>query len=360
MKHTGLSLQLSQFRCRFVTYCILVAFAATFLPVNAHAQQLTATLIAPTGTVLVNGLTAESGAVLMAGDVIETGDNASVMLELSDGSQIEIGANTRLDLAQLTQTGSGARVSKIKLAWGWMRAKLSPGHQNKGSSFDIETPNALVGVKFSQPDVEVSYTPDRQETKATAHTVALAVKNLLTGEEGIVPVGSSVIITLTAIKIVAGLVEVSAATAKMGTATKVALGAGAVAAIGGGIALASGGGENGGTDKNFTGQFQASDKWDGGGWIKTIELTQSGNTVTGLVRIDEIETDCRLNGSARLSGELISPTEARVFPTPATLPVNCTWGTYDDELPNPFEMTLQDGGNTLFVGPPWDIHFERQ
>ncbi len=356
---------LAGFRCRFITYLVLTAFVAAFLPSVAEAQHVTATLVAPTGTVLVNGLAAEPGVVLAAGDTIETGENAGVVLELSDGSQIEIGANTQIDLAQLTQTGSGARVSKIKLAWGWMRAKLSPGHQNEGSTFDVETPNALIGVKFSQPDVEVRYTPDTQETEAIAHTVALAIKNLLTGEEGIVPVGSSVIITLTAVKIATGIVEAGVAAAKMSTTTKVVIGAGAVIGIGGGIALASGGSnsgssDSGGSDKNFSGQFEASDNWGTGGWIKTIELTQTGNTISGTVRLDEFDPDCSLHGDAHLSGEVLSATAARAYPTPATLPVVCTQGNDDHALPNPFEMTLHDGGNTLYVGDPWGIHFDRQ
>lgn len=366
MTHTSMRCSILGFRCRLVAYVVLTAFMITFLPPVVLAQQPTATLSTLTGTVLVNGQSVAQGAVLQAGDVIETQNGASVVLELSDGSQLELSENTRLDLTQLSQTSDGARVSKIKLAWGWVRAKLSPGHQDEGSTFDVETPNALVGVKFSQPWFDVGYmrpTGDAQagETRAIARTVPLTAINLLTNETILVPVGSTVIISALGIQIIAGIVEAGAVAEKMGTGTKIALGAGAALATGGIVALATSGGggsgDNGGTsdnvdEKNFTGRFEGSDSWDGGGWQKSIELMQEGTGLTGSVWITETDCDCTCEGTSELFGEIVDGI-GKAYATPDYIPCSCTGGGYNMDLPHPFEFTLTNNGDTLVIGGSW-------
>lgn len=170
----------------------------------AGAQQPTATIKTLNGIVSVSGQTAREGMVLRAGDTIQTQSGASAVLELSDGSTLELDENTSLDMAILTRQTDGARVSRLKLLWGRVRAVLSPDHQTEGSTFNVETPNALVGVRFSQPIVEVLYDPEKQETIGIAHSVELFVTNLLTSETALVPVGSSIIITPTSMEILAG------------------------------------------------------------------------------------------------------------------------------------------------------------
>jgi hypothetical protein len=204
MCHTSCHFRVSLFRSPLLVWMLLTILSCSFFPSISLAQQPTATINALSGTVIVNGQQQETGSVLSEGDVIETRAGASVVLELSDGSLLELGEHTKVDLADLAQTATGARVSLVKLLWGRIRAKLSPGHQHAGSSFEIETPNAIVGVKFSQPDVEVSYDPAKQETIALALTVALAIKNLITDEEKMIPIGSMAIITALGIHVVAG------------------------------------------------------------------------------------------------------------------------------------------------------------
>jgi hypothetical protein len=254
MYKTLSNFSVSHLRSRVLVWTLLAILTWSFVPSVSLAQQPTATISALSGTVLVNGQEAGKGTVLSAGDVIETQVGASVVLELSDGSLLELGENTKVDIAELSQTATGARVSYVKLLWGRIRAMLSPDHQQAGSAFDISTPNALVGVKFSQPDVEVSYDPAKQETIALALTVALAVKNLITDEEKIIPIGSMAIITALGIKVMAGAAVATGvigaeAAAGMSTATKVAIGAGAVAAAGGGVvAIAASSGNGGDSD----------------------------------------------------------------------------------------------------------------
>ena len=267
MYPTSSHFSILNFRHPVTAWLLLTVFSLSFVPSVSFAQQPTATISALSGDVLVPGQTATVGTALQAGDTVQTQAGASAVLALSDGSEIQLGENTQINIDDLSQTGTGARASSIKLLAGWLRALLSPGHQQEGSSFTIETPNAQLGVKFSQPDIEVSYDPATQETIGIAHTVALMAKNLLTDEAMLVPVGSSVIIVGTTIKIVAGILAIAGATeaattgtgttgagtsstgtSGMGTGTKVAIGAGAAAAAGGVVALASG--ADGGDDES--------------------------------------------------------------------------------------------------------------
>ncbi len=123
------------------------------------------------------------GTVLNAGDLIQTHQGAMAGLELSDGSTLELGEMTKLDLAKLVKdSSSGARVSRIMLLWGKVRSLLSPGHQVSGSSFTYETANAVAGVKFSQPDSAVLYDPDREVTMFAAHHFGAKLTNISTEE----------------------------------------------------------------------------------------------------------------------------------------------------------------------------------
>lgn len=303
MEKTVVNLRISMFRHRVCVWIVLFFLLWSFLPAVSMAQQPTATMSAVSGTVLVNGQKPGTGTVLRAGDVIETQAGASVVLELSDGTLLELGENTKIDLADLAQTATGARVSLVKLMWGWVRAKLSSNHQHVGSSFDIETPNALVGVKFSEPDIEVSYNPESVETVGIAHTVELLAKNLLTDEEVLVPVGSTVIIVGLTIKIVAGILTLTAAseaagatavaeteTAAVGTAstgmttgTKVALGVAAVAAAGGvavAVVPALAEEEADESDVSFTGRFSSTPEGPPWSDYEVYELVQNGSSVT--------------------------------------------------------------------------------
>lgn len=238
--------RVSSFRNNVLTWTMLAVLALSFVPSASMAQQPFATISALSGTVLVNGQETGKGTVLSAGDVVETQAGANVVLELSDGSLLELGDQTKVTITELSQTTAGARVSWITLMWGRIRATLSPEHQQSGSAFDISTPNAVIGVKFSQPDIEVSYDPAKQETVALALTVALAVKNLITDEEKMIPIGSMAVITTLGINVMAGaLATGTIATEATEAGTTVAgtgaggLGTGTMVAIGAGTAAAA-------------------------------------------------------------------------------------------------------------------------
>jgi hypothetical protein len=314
MERTASTCRISLFRSRTLVWFVLAALLWSFVPSVSRSQQPTATISALSGAVLVNGQEAGEGIVMSAGDIIESQAGASVVLELSDGSLLELGENTKLNIAELSQTATGARVSHVKMMWGWLRAKLSPGHQQAGAAFHIETPNALVGVKFSQPDVKVSYDPTKKETVALALTVALAVKNLLTDEEKIVPIGSIAIITALGIKVIGGAAAagiIAAETTGSGatgtgttaatttgtssaggvsTGTWIALGVGAAAAAGGIVALTAGS-EDSNRDSNddrihigiFRREFSQQSQNHTEFWKQTIEISRKGNAVDGML-----------------------------------------------------------------------------
>ncbi len=147
---------------------------------------------------------AKSNMVLSQNDVIQTQINMT-SLEFSDGSTLELGAYTMLDFAELSQEPSGARHSHLYLLWGHVRAFLSQEHQRPGSSFKVETLNALVNVTFSQPDIEVFYQPETDTTTVLARTVSLLLTNLLTGEVALIPPGHTGVVREDKIEDIAAL-----------------------------------------------------------------------------------------------------------------------------------------------------------
>lgn len=184
----------SSFRRNHILFTILLClcFTASF----SAAQQPTATMSSLEGEVFLSyqggtPISGISGTVLRAGDSIRTYNGASTMLSLSDGSKLELGENTNLILSLLEKEPSKAR---LELLWGRVRGILSPAYQAEGSSFSVQTPNALVDVKSSELDAEVLYDPEIQTTTVLAHEFDLRVINLLTGVELNIPRGHSGII----------------------------------------------------------------------------------------------------------------------------------------------------------------------
>ncbi len=133
--------------------------------------------------------------VLRTGDDIRTDSGASVVLILSDGSELTLGENTMINLSSLVEDPeSGTRTSRFELWQGSLRALLSAEHQKPGSSFTVQTPNALVGVISSEPDSETMYDASSNTTIVNAHKSEVVVTNLLTGSSKVIPQGHSGII----------------------------------------------------------------------------------------------------------------------------------------------------------------------
>jgi hypothetical protein len=178
----------------------IILLALLCFPVVVNSQQPTATIHSVDGEVLVSiqgkkAIAATVGTILRSGDIIETQAGTEVVLLLSEGSELRLGQNTKIDIAILQQQPeSKARTSKLKLLYGKIRAILSPGHQEAGSSFTVETPNAVAGVKFSRPVIEVSYDPRTKTSLFKAYSVALTITNRSTKQIREVPQGSQAIV----------------------------------------------------------------------------------------------------------------------------------------------------------------------
>jgi hypothetical protein len=178
----------------------IILLALLCFPAVVNAQQPTATIHSLGGEVLVSiqgkeAIAATVGTVLRSGDIIETQAGTEVVLLLSEGSELRLGQNTKIDIAILQQQPkSRARTSRLKLLYGKIRAILSPGHQEAGSSFTVETPNAVAGVKFSRPVIEVSYDPHRKTSLFKAYSIALTITNRSTKQIWEVPQGSQAVV----------------------------------------------------------------------------------------------------------------------------------------------------------------------
>ena len=165
--------------CLFLSICFYV-----FAYSDAAAQEPpTVTVSFFSGQVMVSvqgqaPKVAAVGDVLRAGDKIVTLVGAEVVLTLTEGSELHLGEKTKIDIAELTQSRNGARQSNVKLLNGRVRAFLTPGHQEKGSAFTIETPNTTAGVKFSRPVLEITYDPTTDTTTIDAYTVDVIITNL--------------------------------------------------------------------------------------------------------------------------------------------------------------------------------------
>lgn len=162
---------------------------------SVEAQQSTATITSVQGEVLIfrqgeTQMPGTVGVILREGDVVQTQDGAMVLLRLADGSTLELGENTKMDITELVEVSdTGARVSRVRLLWGRLRTLLSPRHQTTGSSFTFETPNALAGVRFSEPDYEIVYNPDMEMTVFLAHRSDAEMTHRVTQDELLISQG---------------------------------------------------------------------------------------------------------------------------------------------------------------------------
>lgn len=151
---------------RLSRYGLILALATVltgyWIPMACEAEPSTATIKELNGDVLVSGSTlAQIGTHLHSGDTLQTQTGATVILQLAGGSRLELGEKTNVDFIRLHQTSvTGAWNSYVKLAWGHIRISLSTTYQKTpGSSFEVETPDIVIAMKASQPDIEIFYDP---------------------------------------------------------------------------------------------------------------------------------------------------------------------------------------------------------
>lgn len=165
------------------------------VPIYAEIKQPTARIASFSGEAMVffqggSPMPASKDMLLREGDSIRTHAGTTVLLELSDGSELIVSENTNISFAKLTaDPQTGARISRLILLWGKMRSLVSAGHQAKGSSYTIETPNAFTDIQFSQPDSEVLYDPGTSTTTVMPHRFDVVVTNRVTNDTVRIPEG---------------------------------------------------------------------------------------------------------------------------------------------------------------------------
>ena len=98
------------------------------------------------------------GLPLPDGYRVVTPPRASATLTLPDGSQIQIREMSIVELNGFAWNPQARlRGMLMSLYAGSVRVTMAPAYREQGSFFEVKTPNALVALHFSQPDVEVIY-----------------------------------------------------------------------------------------------------------------------------------------------------------------------------------------------------------
>lgn len=90
---------------------------------------------------------------LNVGDTVRTADGGRVVIELADGTRIQLGPDSRLTFDRLTQYGrTGMADTRLRLERGRIRTRVQPV-ENGDSRFEVETPSAVAAVRGTQFDL---------------------------------------------------------------------------------------------------------------------------------------------------------------------------------------------------------------
>lgn len=133
-----------------ITFLVLFTFLVLSFGINAEAQERKATITYFEGevNVLRAGETQWTKAKikmnLEVGDKLKTALASECEITLEDGSTVTVGENTTIDLKELFSQEE-TKKTKFKL---WMgEIKVRTEKLRKGSSFQVETPTGIAGVR---------------------------------------------------------------------------------------------------------------------------------------------------------------------------------------------------------------------
>ena len=93
---------------------------------------------------------AEQGEIITSEEIIETGVNSKAVIKMEDGSEIELGSDTRI---QINDPSVEAR-SSLFLFLGRVFAKIVP-QKSEEPSFTIESISCVAGVRGTEFDMAV-------------------------------------------------------------------------------------------------------------------------------------------------------------------------------------------------------------
>jgi len=146
------------------TVGILFLMACLICPVSAEEVQRTAKITSITGTANVRlggekqWVLAEEGMMLNQGDVIKTGSDSWVLLNVNGSGEtatIEVEASSQLMMAQLLKDiEKGTQSTLLDLAIGEIMITVEKVH-TEDSRFEVKTPTSTVGVRGTKFSVKV-------------------------------------------------------------------------------------------------------------------------------------------------------------------------------------------------------------
>jgi len=115
------------------------------------------------------------GATVAVGDIVRTGRRSRAQLQLADGSVLNIGSLTKIQIGEFSfDAERKIRKSSISDFRGKVRAAVSKS-TNKNSFFEIKTPGAVAAVRGTNYGVD-AISPN--ETVVVTYSGTVAVSNL--------------------------------------------------------------------------------------------------------------------------------------------------------------------------------------
>lgn len=98
------------------------------------------------------------GMRLYQGDTIKTGSRSKIVLELDDGSLVQLTSLTTMTVDRLSKSLAGKKTAvEMDLGKSWMKVKKLSKGQDK---FNVGTPSAVAGVRGTYFSTEVEQTSD--------------------------------------------------------------------------------------------------------------------------------------------------------------------------------------------------------
>jgi len=109
---------------------------------------------------------AQSGVDVMPGDVLRSGKESSVQVDMDDGSILSIGASSTLQIDDYKLREDKSVISaSIALVSGWLRFAVAKLRQ-QDSSYRFHMPTAVLGVRGTEGVLEVTGEGDKVESHA--------------------------------------------------------------------------------------------------------------------------------------------------------------------------------------------------
>ncbi|HLQ26087.1 MAG TPA: FecR family protein [Acidiferrobacterales bacterium] len=100
---------------------------------------------------------ATPGVEVQEQDIVETGADASTQIEMTDGSVLRLGANSRLVLSEYRLDSEGGVIkANLDVLAGWLRFVVAKLRSN--AEYAIDTPTMTVGVRGTEGVIEAKST----------------------------------------------------------------------------------------------------------------------------------------------------------------------------------------------------------